>query len=358
MRILHLYRPQVPSLRAQAIQIVHACHALASLGHEVTLLADPGDGPDLLAPYGLEPVPGLHIRVAPTAWKPGAGWWFRAAALAWWSGPPGVVLARDKRRLRWLLDATGGSRRHRIVLETHELDSALALEAGRDPTPLLELERRLLPRVHAMVANCGGTLEMWEETHGALLPEARIAAHNAVSPQRRRGPVAQPRAVIRCVGSLRAYKGVDALARAAADLPLPLEMIGGSPDELQALSDLPRTVKVLPPAPYTEVPDLLADSAALLLPLADNLFGRRLTSPLKLWDYLATSVPIVAPDLPTIREIALQTGVVLHWYRPGDPGSVLGAVQSAVTAGSRRPCVRTWEQRARELEPLLDGSAG
>ncbi len=39
MRIVHLYRPQVPDLRAQAIQVMHSCHALVRRGHTVKLFA-------------------------------------------------------------------------------------------------------------------------------------------------------------------------------------------------------------------------------------------------------------------------------------------------------------------------------
>lgn len=390
MRILHLYRPRLPGTRAQAIQVVHACHALAGLGHEVTLLADrdPGGpksgglnggglngggltegGPkesalldggrkdrDLLAGFGLPTPPGLHLRLAPTAYAPAAGWWFRAQVLGWWAGPPGVVLARDKRRLRWLLRTTGGVHRHRVVLETHEVDSALDQEAGRDPARSLALERWLLDRIDGLIANCGGTMALWEEIHGARLPEHRVVAHNAVSADRRRGP-RPPEAVIRCVGSLRAYKGVAELAQAASLLPLPLELIGGSADEQSALGELPPNVRLRPPVPYVQVPDLLSRSAALLLPLADNLFGRHLTSPLKLWDYLATSVPIVAPDLPTVREIEAQTGVCLHRFEAADPAGLVHAVQRALSAPPRTPFVRTWADRARELLPVLLGEA-
>lgn len=357
MRILHLYRPRLPGTRAQAIQVLHACHALASLGHEVTLLADrePRGADDPLHAMGLAPVPGLDLRVAPTHYAPAAGWWFRAQVLAWWAGPPGIVLARDKRRLRWLVRVTAGSRRHRRVLETHELDSALALEAGQDPRRSLALEAWVLDHIDGLIANCGGTLRRWEQAWGDRLPARRVVAHNAVSPERRRGP-RPPEAVVRVVGSLRAYKGIAGLARAAGDLPIPLELVGGSPEEAAALGALPPNVQVHPALPYPEVPDLLARSAVLLLPLADNLFGRELTSPLKLWDYLATSVPIVAPDLPSVREIQDLTGAPLHLFPADRPEELPQAVRRALQAPPRTPFLRTWRQRAEELLPVLLGA--
>ena len=356
MRILHLYRPRLPGQRAQAIQVLHMAHALAEEGHEVTLLADRGEDPAspaaALSALGLPSHPGLRLAIAPVAHPGLAGLWFRAQLWRWWQGPPGLVYARDKRRLAAALAQLGA--RHRVVLETHELDSALAAEAGADPAPLLALERGLLPHLAGMVANCGGTLAAWEEAHGAALPAARIALHNGTAPDRL---VADrpPQDVIRLMGSLRAMKGPGQMVAAAAACGLPIELIGGSPAEQAAMGPLPVNLRLVDPVPYPAVPAWLAEARVLVLPLADNLFGRRLTSPLKLWDYLAARAPIVAPDLPTVTEIAAGWGVPLHRYRPGDAADLAAALTQAWGAPRRSPVLRTWATRAQELSAFLAG---
>ena len=303
-----------------------------------------------LAALGLEPMPGLELQIAPTRQRGLAGLWFRAAVARWWAGAPGVVLARDKKRLRAALQAHGP--RHRIVLETHELDSLLFRDAGRDPGPMRSLEEDVLARADALVANCAGTLQAWRTAHPDALPARQQVIHNATAASRRREQVPDPDPVVRCVGSLRSFKGLSAILEAAPDLPLPLHLVGGRASELGTA--VPAGVEVSAPLPYPEVPDMLARSAVLLLPLADNRFGRHLTNPLKLWDYLATGQPIVAPDLPTIDEVVAATGVTLHRYRPGDPASLVAAVRTARTASPRTPHVRTWATRARELEACFE----
>ena len=328
-RVLVLYRPRLPSLRAQAIQVTHAAHALAARGFAVTVLADRGGDGDPLASFGLEPISGLDLRVAPSAHTTIAGLWFRAEVLRWWAGPPGIVIARDKRRLRPLL-ALG--RRHAFVLETHELDSALAIEAGRDPKPIQALEADVARGVQSIIANCGGTLALWEQHYA--LPERRGAVHNATNGARRRDRH-DPDGTIRIVGSTGEYKGVAAWSD--VPLPLPLEIVGGATSTV----------------PYPAVPDLLARSSALVLPLQDNLFGRSLTSPLKLWDYLATCTPLVLPDLPSIREIVAIAGREVAWYHPSRPDTFAPAVTTALALGPRLPFLRTWAERAAEVERLL-----
>jgi glycosyltransferase involved in cell wall biosynthesis len=87
-----------------------------------------------------------------------------------------------------------------------------------------------------------------------------------------------------------------------------------------------------------------------VLPLEDNSFGRQFTSPLKLWDYLSTGIPIVAADLPTVREIA---GDRPFYYPPGDVPGMVAAIRLALVSGPRPRLVRTWADRAADLEAVL-----
>ena len=100
-----------------------------------------------------------------------------------------------------------------------------------------------------------------------------------------------------------------------------------------------------------EVPGALGAARVLLLPLGTGLFARALTSPLKLWELLATDRPIVAPDLPSLREAA--AGAPLHWHRPGDPDDIARAITDAAEAPPRAPRVRSWDDRLDGLGPLL-----
>ncbi|MFN7145843.1 MAG: glycosyltransferase, partial [Myxococcota bacterium] len=193
MRILHLYRPRVPATRAQSVQVVHTCHALARRGHTVTLLADrapradaraaglpdgadPGDATAALAAYGLDHPPGLDLAIAPTVWPPGAGAWFRWR-LARWDGD--VVYARAKRYVARV------PTRVPVVVEAHEVDSALAEERGVDAEPDRRLEADVFARAVGVVTNCEGTLALLRERHA--LPRATVI-HNATRPDRAVAP--------------------------------------------------------------------------------------------------------------------------------------------------------------------------
>ncbi|MEC8278223.1 MAG: hypothetical protein VX026_10930, partial [Myxococcota bacterium] len=134
--------------------------------------------------------------------------------------------------------------------------------------------------------------------------------------------------------------------------PLPIEFVGASPDEMAAFGNLPAHITVRPPVPYPEVPKLLATATGLLLPLENNRFGRSLTSPLKLWDYMATDRPILAPNLPSIREIQSQTNRHMLYYEPDEPIDLLAHLETPFPK-REKPFLRSWSKRARELSGFL-----
>jgi glycosyltransferase involved in cell wall biosynthesis len=372
MQILHLYRPRLPEMRAQAIQVLHTCHALATLGHEVTLIADreatfKGDATEALAAYGLEPVTGLRLQLAAHSHPTAAGIEFRAELLRWLLTRRDVrdrpiLYARSKRlslralRLQSLLP-------FRLVLEAHEVDSLQAQERGEDPRLLRSLEARVLGRAEALVTNCEGTMALLESTHAGSLPAPRRVIHNGTHPERARLPPlpslnAGPR-VAGYVGSIRAYKEVRALGEAAPLLPegIVLRVIGGHETDpgLDALVRyLSPRLRWSPGVPYTEVPERLGELHALVLCLGNDLYARRLASPLKLWDYLATDRPLVLPELPSIRDIVGDDpGEGMRFYMVGDAPSLARAIEEAVRSPPRAPRVRSWQDRAREIDALL-----
>ncbi|GDX79637.1 hypothetical protein LBMAG42_14480 [Deltaproteobacteria bacterium] len=336
-------------MRAQVLQVVHTCHALAARGHEVTLLANPAKdaeveaGP-LLEAWGLPPISTFHLEIAPTRWSPGAGLWFRWKLGSWCDASPrdSVVYVREAKYL-----AVVGER-PRVVYEAHCLERQRAAEEGEEAGVVEAMERAVLARSAAVVSNSGGTLAALEAAYGpdGGLPAIRRVIHNATRWDRviDGEPVDPP--VIAYTGSARAYKGVAALVEAMAAMPeVTLELIGGVPE-----GPMPPNVRAVPTVPYSELPARLARCRALVLPLEDNSFGRQFTSPLKLWDYLATGIPIVAADLPTVREIA---GELPFYYPPGSASGLRSAVAAALASGPRPRRIRTWDDRALEVEAVL-----
>jgi hypothetical protein len=347
MRILMLYRPKIPGLRAQTIQWIHSAHALANHGYRVTVLADQGVAQDPVAEglsiLGLSPHPNLTLLASPFIQKGAAGLWFRTKVTQWWAGSKGVVYSRDGPR--FLPFVCTLPHRHTLVYETHALESALHQERG-DPTRSWQnCEEGILHRIDALVANCEGTMNAWETIPGFPKSLPRCTIHNATRYQEALLGH-DPRGPIRCIGSAHPLKGVSAFD--SIQVPQNLEWIGATQNR-----PAPKGWCSFPPVPQPELSQWLRGARALVLPLADNLFGREMTSPLKLWDYLTTDTPIVAPDTPAMTRISTQTGVPFHRYKPAAKGHLQYVLNNGNFQTPRRPYCRTWAQRAADISDFL-----
>jgi len=213
--------------------------------------------------------------------------------------------------------------------------------------------------------------EELERRHGArnriaVVPDgvraSRRLAHLHQMPHRR---------VVAYAGHLYAWKGVDILLEALALMPDVRGLIIGGH---RAEPDLARTTTLADRLGLAGritftglvepgcVSDLLSQADILVLPNTASAISTRFTSPLKLFEYMAAGRPIVASDLPSIREI-LRDGENAMLVAPGDPSALAGAVQrlladSELAARLARAALDqvpaySWDRRAERLEALF-----
>ena len=112
----------------------------------------------------------------------------------------------------------------------------------------------------------------------------------------------------------------------------------------------------------TEVADLLRGADVLVLPNPPSAISTQFTSPLKLFEYMAVGRPIVASDLPAIREV-LEDNVTALLVPGGDAAAIAAAVRrliddpalAARLARGAALAVRdySWDRRAERIETLL-----
>lgn len=338
MRVMVLYRPWLPSLRAQSLQVLHSAHALAARGHRVRVHYRPLGG-DPLALFGLQPLPTLELVPLPRH-NTAASLAMRWAMLRW----DGVFLAREK---RLALDLLRLRPRARLVLEAHELDSALAEERGEPPDRWLDLEGRVLQGCSAVIANCEGVANAIGVVHRI---EAHVI-HNAAPPM----PHAHGSGLV-YAGSLGPGKDLETVARAASRVG-GIDLVGpAEPRRLQELQRLARGAlhwrgEVLP----RDLPAVLGRYGSSVVPLGTGLFGREFTSPLKVWTLLQAGLPFAGADVPALHRVA--PGAFLP-YRSGEVDSLVEALQRLQEPAVRTALLqaarpRSWAERALEVEEVL-----
>jgi glycosyltransferase involved in cell wall biosynthesis len=135
-------------------------------------------------------------------------------------------------------------------------------------------------------------------------------------------------------GTMQFWKGLELLLEALALAPgLRLKLIGGSkPEEIAQVERAAANLKIADRVdfcgrvPQRELPAMLAACACAVHPLPAGLnISERLTSPLKVFEYMSVGVPVVASDVPSLREF-LQDGVNARLYAPGDARALADAL--------------------------------
>jgi glycosyltransferase involved in cell wall biosynthesis len=143
-----------------------------------------------------------------------------------------------------------------------------------------------------------------------------------------------------------------------------LHVVGGSKEQVENLrrqveeAGLRERVHFHGQVSPEEVAGYLAEAAVAVHPLTAKYPDGQFTSPLKLFEYLAAGVPIVATDLPSTREI-LTDGVNALFVPPDSPEELARGIQrlledrdlaARLSRKAREDAsLFTWERRAERL---------
>lgn len=305
--------------------------------HVSSPVALPGAGPRWLRRFSLHAL-ALQTRLA--ARRAGV-----RRPVLWAFLPTAVEMAR-------VLDAR--------LLVYHCVDH-YAANPGVDREWVELLEARMLARADVVVA----TSPVLAERLRAVRPDvveapnvadvarfARAAADPLAEPPDL-SSLPRPRAVY--VGNLAAYRVDPELLRAAAGALRggSLVLIGpeGLGDAGAGALDFghePWLVR-LGPRPHEALPAYLRHCDVALIPFLDNEHTRA-SLPLKLWEYLATGIPVVATELPNLAELAAR-GLV-RCARGADAFSA--AVSEALAEGRSESAVRVAEARRHDWTERIE----
>ncbi len=164
-------------------------------------------------------------------------------------------------------------------------------------------------------------------------------------------------------GHLFAWKGVYTLADAAALLPenFLVIFVGGAPYDVNELKNYIKVnniknTKLIGHVKRKYIPPYLAAADIAVLPnSAKSKISKFYTSPLKMFEYLAARRPVVASDLPSIREVLDESCAVL--VPSDDPKILAEAIIKAATADNKKIINAayqkvknyTWEKRTEKI---------
>jgi glycosyltransferase involved in cell wall biosynthesis len=391
--VLVLADTRFPIERANGVQTMATCHALAARGHDVTLVVRPDTTQpprDPFAFYGLERVPGLTIRTigAPAGRAARrAGFLLTALRLAL-THRDAIVFTRDLGCASMLVQLPR-SRRPPVAYESHGVAPIVAEEMprllGRPETAptrdklarLERRERRVWDRAEAYVTITRALADDLAARYGPrervfIIPDgAHLGRWTSDAPRAQHSATG----TAAYAGHLYPWKGADVFVQALALTPgLRGLIVGGHPgeadrariDRLIAQLGLTDRVVVTGQVAPADVRPRLESADVLVLPNTASAISERYTSPLKLFEYLTLGRPIVASDLPAIREV-LTDGRTALLVPPGDRQALAHALARVATDHSLAAALGaaaaalapeyTWARRAERLERALAEAA-
>jgi glycosyltransferase involved in cell wall biosynthesis len=158
------------------------------------------------------------------------------------------------------------------------------------------------------------------------------------------------------IGGVGGWKGTDTLFEASRLLPdtVSVAVIGKASTTLKA--QYPNII-FLGERLYTEIADNSQAANVLILPTSSrSIVGVKFTSPLKLFTYMASRIPIVASDVSSTREVLPEDGA--YWFTADDAESLAKTITEALNdpvAHNRTQVARasvaryTWDTRAQAI---------
>lgn len=166
-------------------------------------------------------------------------------------------------------------------------------------------------------------------------------------------------------GHLYPWKGADVLARAAHHIPeAQFVFLGGTEGDVAAFRTkyTASNISIRGHIPHADIARWQRAADVLVLPNTREAISSHYTSPMKLFEYMASGTPIVASDLPATREMVSEKEAVL--VEPEDEQALARGIQNVLEhpaesekrsiAARERVADHTWEKRMRRILDALE----
>lgn len=376
MRILYIANARIPTEKAHGLQIMKTCEALAAAGEDVELVIPwrfnhirqgPHDYYSVRNIFSITVLPSLDL----SGIVPKVGFWIQSftfglvATLYALRKRAEVIYSRDEYTLYYLSFIKSN-----IFWESHVVKDSF-------------LERRVLRRCRGVVTITNSLRDYYarQGIAGAKILVAPDAAdfekfiiHNPRSLIREELGLPKDAKIVMYTGHLYDWKGASVLLSAALNSKFKRQkvkfiFVGGTKSDIgifRKTAGSANNVLILGHKPHDQIPKYLAAADVLVLPnSAREDISRLYTSPMKLFEYMASERPIVASDLPSLREILNEQNSVL--VSPDDPAALAAGIEKLLhdhSFGERLASQalsdvqgHTWNKRARKIIDFFSKAA-
>jgi len=322
MKLLYLANVRLPTEKAHGLQIMKMCEALVANGVEVELVVprrlnfslgkiNPFEYYSVAKTFKITRLPTLDLTSLNFGkfWGP-FGFWLQTLTFSFSLVIYLLFKAADfiySRDLAVLAVINYFSKKNTLIFEAH--------------TAPKQKYKKVLARIKKIIVITQEIKKVLIGLQWNLPAEKIIVAPDAVDLRdfivtesvtncRKKLNLPSHEKIVLYAGHLYDWKGVYVLAAATRFFPdnVKTVFVGGLPHDVVALQRYVKqqglkNIEIIGYRPPVEVPYFLKAADVLVLPNSARQLTWLYTSPMKLFEYLAAGKPIVASDLPAIREI-------------------------------------------------------
>jgi glycosyltransferase involved in cell wall biosynthesis len=386
MKVIYPHPMIFPNTMAHSIQVTNTCWEMASRGVEVKLIVRKIEKDSIkegLNVYGLCEQKKLTIS-GPKKKSRRIAYYVSVIKEIWHHRKNGnvVIFLRDKKLarlllfLKWLLKTP-------LFFESHGV-AYLVLQdkIKRDKIKItladwcrkkikvwkyFRLERFIYQKVDGIICQ---TVGIEQEIRKRFNISAPVKVIYSATRMTARKPISDCEKIL-YLGQLYPQKGTDILIQSLKYLPgRELIIIGGNKKEdvlrIQKLCDrvcAKDRVVITGHVEPCELENYFSQIGVGVIPILDVIETQLFTSPLKLFDYMAAKIPIVASNLPSIREVLSdgETGILVE---PNNPKRLAEGIEKMLSdpvlaqkiseQAYQKAKNYTWEKRSEKILAFIN----
>lgn len=367
MKLIYIVNARIPTEKAHGIQIMKMCEAFAGGGNSVELITprrinwikkNPFEYYGVEKNFKIKKLPCLDLIIL-DKYIGHLGLWVESITFFLFLLPDilfkkaDIIYTRDKFFLPLALF------KKNLIFEAHAFPKNYFL-------------------CHLFLKKLKGTVVITQKLKGVFvekgIDEDKISAApdavdfekfqipNSKTQIREKLRLPQNKKVVLYTGHLYEWKGAQILAEASQFLPENVEVyfVGGTKEDIKRfkIQSSRFKIQIIGHRPHAEIPCWLKAADILVLPnTAKEEISKYWTSPLKLFEYMASKRPIIASDLSSIREILNEDNAIL--VEPDNPEALAKGVKkvlqnpefSAKISNQAFQDVKehTWQKRAKNI---------
>ncbi|HPL95306.1 MAG TPA: glycosyltransferase family 4 protein [bacterium] len=317
MKLVYLTNARIPTEKAHGYQIIKTCEALADLGMDVELVAPTRKNFITESIFSFYQVKD-NFRITYLKSFDFFAWHKILGHLSFFLNSLTFLL--KLRQIKIAKDSLIYTRQAEIAWLMAKRGYQTFFEAHRWPLSKNFFFKSFLKNITGVIGNSQGTINEFTKRgwtnvlvapNGVDLDEFNLKENKIELRQSLKLPL--DKKIILYVGHLYYWKGIEVILALAEKFKSNSEIVfviaGGTKTDLETYQKIITDKKItnlllLGLQPHDRIPALLKCADLLLLPNTSvTEESKSQTSPIKMFEYMASGVPILASDLPSIKEV-------------------------------------------------------